>query len=180
MNRTNTLSCIALILVTLAIGCDEDELLELAKRHNLSEAERSRLMAELHGKVAEGSSEMVASDAVARKELVTLHREVQAERAEFGKQRDALELDRKEIAAERKRDSLTASAILSLGTLAGCLAPLAICWYLLRSPLGESNDSEVAELLLSDVIAAQPVLLNRPETNPPKLTHQIEPSIQEE
>lgn len=180
MNRTSTLSCIALILVTLAIGCDEDELLELAKRHNLSEQERNRLMAELHGKVAEGSSEMVTSDAAARKELVTLHREVQAERAEFGKQRDALELDRKEIAAERKRDSLTASAILSLGTLAACLAPLAICWYLLRSPPGESDDSQVADLLLSDVIAPQPVLLQRPDTNPPKLTHQTEPSAQEE
>jgi len=180
MNRTSTLNCIVLFLMAFAIGCDEEELLELAKRHNLSEQERSRLMAELHGKVAEGSSEMVASDAVARQEMMTLHREVQSERAEFGKQRDALELDRKELAAERKRDSLTASAILSLGTLAACLTPLAICWYLLRSPSGESDDSQVAELLLSDVIAAHPVLLQRPDTNPPKLTHQTEPGTQEE
>lgn len=180
MNRTSIISVFTLFLVVFSAGCDEDELLELAKRHNLSEQERNRLMAELHGKVAEGSKEMVASDAVARKELVTLHREVQAERAEFGKQRDALERDRKELAAERKRDSLTASAILTLGTLAACLAPLVICGYLLRTPPSEADDSQVAELLLSDVIAAQPVLLERPDANPPKLTHKTEPGTQEE
>ena len=179
MNRTSTISCIGLILLAFAIGCDEDELLELAKRHNLSEQERNRLMAQLHEKVAAGSREMVAADAIARKELMTLHREVQAERAEFGKQRDALEVDRKEIAAERNRDSLTASAILKLGTLAACLAPLIICWYLLRSPSGDVNDSQVAELLMHDVVAAQPVLLQRPDTNPPKLTHQSGPETQE-
>lgn len=180
MNRTSIPKLIGILLLWLCVGCDEDELLELAKRHNLSEQERNRIMAELHGKVAEGSSEMVAADAIARKELVTLHREVQAERAEFGKQRDTLEQDRKELAAERHRDSLTASAMLSLGTLAACLAPLIICWYLLHNSPGDADDTQVAELFMSDLVADQPVLLERQNTNPPKLTHQTEPDRQEE
>ena len=180
MNRIKIVNIVVLVLIAFIFGCDEDELLELAKRHNLNEQERNKIMAELHGKVAEGSSEMVAADAIARKELVTLHREVQAERAEFGKQRDTLEQDRKELAAERNRDSLAASAMLSLGTLAACLAPLIVCWYLLHNSPGDADDTQVAHLFMSDLIADQPVLLERQNTNPPKLTHQTEPDRQEE
>lgn len=180
MNQTNVTKIAVLLLMAFATGCDREELLELAKRHNLSEQDRNRLMAELHGQVAEGSREMVASDALARKELVTLHREVQAERAEFGRQRDVLEEDRKQLAVERKRDSLTASAIISLGTLAACLAPLVICWCLLRCSPDDADDSQVAELLLSDVVAGSPVLLERSDPNIPKLNRPSDPGPEED
>ncbi len=46
---------------------------------------------------------LVEADAQARQDLTALQHDLQTERAEVGRQRDALEVERKTLAAERQR-----------------------------------------------------------------------------
>ncbi|MEX0867427.1 MAG: hypothetical protein WD030_08710, partial [Pirellulales bacterium] len=126
----------------------------------------TRQMAELQREVAQGSRQLVEADAAARKEMVALQREVQAERTEVGQQRDALEGERREIAAQRQRDPIIAATITNLGLLLACLLPLLIALYLLCRPVEPADDREVAELLLTDLVSDKPLLLPRPTDLP--------------
>ena len=55
-----------------------------------------------------------------------LNRELQAERSSIDRQREGLEAERREIAETRVRDPVVAEAILSIGLLLLCLAPLVL------------------------------------------------------
>ena len=124
-----TVAPIVVMLMLTAIGCDEEEnkrLAEMAERHRERQAEQSRQVTELQREVAEGSRRLVEADAQARQEMVTLQREVQAERTEVGRQRDLLEGDRRDLAAKRRLDPIIAAAITNIGLLLACLLPRAI------------------------------------------------------
>lgn len=163
--RTHKLLLVRLIVATLlmtATGCAENEnkqLAEMAERHLDRQAEQNQQMAKLQQELAKGSRQMVEADAKAREEIVALHRDVQAERTEIGQQRDSLENDRRQIAEQRHRDPIIASAITSFGLLLACLLPLVLCWYLLHRPVEPADDSAVAEVLLEDLVADSPLLL---------------------
>ena len=164
--QTHTLlvTLIAAILMLTAMGCDENEnkrLAEMTERHLERQSEQNRRMSELQREVAEGSRQLVEADAKAREEMVALQREVQAERSEFGRQRDVLEEDRRDLAAKRRTDPIIATAITNLGLLLACLLPLVLCWYLLRRPNEPADDQAVAEVLLEDLTADRPLLLPR-------------------
>jgi hypothetical protein len=153
---------IVVILIATTIGCDKNEnkqLADMAERHSQRQAEQSKQMAQLQQEVAAGSRQLVEADAKAREEIVALHRDVQAERTEFGQQRDALENDRRQIAEQRHRDPIIANAITGFGLLLGCLLPLVLCWYLLHRPVEAADSQVVAEVLLEDLVADRPLLL---------------------
>jgi hypothetical protein len=159
-------SPIVAMLMLAAIGCDEDKntrLAEMAEKHLERQAEQNRRMSELQHEVAEGSRRLVEADAQARKEMVTLQREVQAERSEFGKQRDSLEDERRALASQRRLDPIIAAAITNAGLLAACLLPLVLCWYLLQRRVEPADDQAVAEVLLEDLVTDSPLLLPRTE-----------------
>jgi len=152
------------ILALMAAGCEapsDHRLVDMAERQLASQAEQTRNITELQREVAKGSRELIEADAKSRQDIVTLHREVQQERAEFGKQRDSLEADRRELASQRQRDSLTAAAITTGGLLVCCVLPLVLCWYLLQRPNDPADDHQVVEVLLEDLVAQQPILLTR-------------------
>ena len=156
-------------LMLTAIGCDEEEntrLAEMAERHSERQAEQIRQMTELQNQVAEGSRRLVEADAQARQEMVTLQREVQAERTEVGRQRDVLEEERRDLAAKRRLDPIVAAAITNAGILLACLLPLVLCWYLLHRRAEPVDDQAVAEVLLEDLVTDRPLLLPRPENFP--------------
>lgn len=169
---SNHLRVALLILTTLTmIGCDEDErLAAMAERHMARQAEQTRQNSQLHREVAAGSKRLVEADAKSRVEMVVLQREVQAERATVGRQRDALELQRQELAAQRRRDALTAAAISSAAWLLACLLPVAVCWLLLVQRPKPADAGAVADALLDDMIAEQPVLLPRIDQAPSRHT----------
>ncbi len=168
--QTHTLLVIPItaMLMLTVIGCDHDEnrrLAEMAERHLDRQSEQNRRMAELQRAVAEGSRRLVEADAKAREEMVALQRDVQAERSEFGRQRDALEDERRGLAAKRRSDPIIAAAITNIGLLAACLLPLILCWYLLHRPVEPAGDQAVTEILLEDLVASKPLLLPRLESN---------------
>jgi hypothetical protein len=166
--RKLTLVPIAAILILTSIGCDEDEnkrLAEMADKHLDRQAEQNRQMAELQREVAQGTRELVEADAKAREEMVAWQREVQAERTEVGRQRDALEDERRDFAAKRRLDPIVAAAITNIGLLLACLLPLVLCWFLLQRRVEPADDQAVAEVLLEDLVTDRPLLLPRMGTH---------------
>ena len=160
--RSMTVIVIAMLILANA-GCDENKrLAEQAERHAARQAEQNVRVAEMQRSVAEGAKQLVEADAKARTEIVELQKGVQAERAEIGRQRDLLEVDRREIAADRYLEPLMAAAITQVGLLIACVLPLIICWHLLRQPIEPADDGAVAELLLQDMFSESPLLLAAP------------------
>lgn len=161
---------LTLILLTGA-GCNSDEnsrVAELATRQLERQAEQNQRMAELQQEVASGSRELVEADARSRQEMVTLQREIQTERNEIGHQRDQLEAERREIADHRHRDPIIAAAITRVAMVVVSLLPLLICWLLLRQKIEPANDQQMTELLLEDLVSAEPRLQPPTSTNPDK------------
>ena len=159
---------IAVMLMLTVIGCNENEnqrLAEMAEKNLERQAEQNRRMSELQHEVAEGSRRLVEADAKAREEMVTFHREVQAERSEIGRQRDALEQERRGLATKRHLNPIIAAAITNTGLLLACLLPLVLCWYLLHSRVEPADDRAVAEILLEDLVVERS-LLSRTENRP--------------
>ncbi|MAD80492.1 MAG: hypothetical protein CMJ50_06575 [Planctomycetaceae bacterium] len=166
--QTHTLRVIPIvaILMLAMIGCDENEnkrLAEMAERHLERQSEQNRRMSELQREVAEGARQLVEADAKAREEMVTLQLATQTERSEIGRQRDALEDERRNLAAARRLDPIIAAAIANLGLLAACMLPLVLCWYLLHRRIDPADDQAVAEVLLEDLVTDRPLLLPRME-----------------
>ena len=159
--HTRLLMTITAMLMLAVTGCEEDEnarLLEMADRHMKSQAEQNKQMTELQREVVKGSRQLVEADARSREEMIALQRDVQAERAEVGHQRDALEEDRRALAASRYLDPIVATAITNTGLILACLLPLVLCWYLLhRNP--DDVDAAVNDILIEDFVTENPVLL---------------------
>jgi hypothetical protein len=117
------------------IGCDENQrIAELAQRELEHRAAETQQLAELHSKVQE-------------------------ERLELGQGRDQLEEDRRQIANQRHRDPLIANAINSVVWLLVCVLPLFVCWRLLQPPDEHEIEQSVSEILISDFVAEEPLLL---------------------
>ena len=153
---------LALVAILLVTGCDgDDRLARMATESAARQAEQNRELVRLNREVAEGTKLLVDADSRSREELVALQRDLQAEQAEIGGQRDSLERERKALAQERQRDSVLAAVLVGLGeSLVGAL-PLILCWYLLHGLRHESGDEGLAELLVEEIASEQPKLLPR-------------------
>ncbi|TWU40057.1 hypothetical protein Q31b_34010 [Novipirellula aureliae] len=162
--RTNHILLIPLatIVMLTTVGCEEDEnrrLADMSERHEKRQAEQNRDTAELHRKVVE------------------LQRDVQSERASIGQQRDRLESERHAIASQRRWDSLVAAAITNVGLLLACSLPLVLAWLLLARPPATGDEQALVEIMLDDLTAKQPLLLNRSDNiSPRRLTDSAEVS----
>lgn len=162
----------ALLAVPLMVGCPSDDarIAQMAVEQANRQAEQSKQTTELQQQVAAGARELVKADSEARRELVTLQRDVQSERAEVGQQRDSLEAERRSIAAARHRDPIIAQSVAACGAIVSCLLPLVLCWWLLRGPTAETENDTVGDLLIKDLVSDKPVLLP-PRMNVPLLDH---------
>lgn len=159
-NANPAMLIILLTLMTASCASNDDRLIEMAREHAARQAESQRQATELQHQVAEGSRQLVESDAKARKDLTALQQQLRSDQAEIGQQRDQLENDRREIAAQRYRDPIIAAIITDIGIVLACLLPLAVCIYVLWSVTrpGES-DRDVAELLVQEFVAPEPRFL---------------------
>ena len=149
---------IGLLLAPMTIGCDQNEnkrLAEMAERCAECQAEQTRQMTELQHELLEGSRNLVEADAHSRQEMVGL---VQDERAKVDQQRDRLEGECRDLAAQRQRDPIIASAITNAALILACVLPLVVCWHLLARPIDPTDDQLVAEFLLEDLVANRPLL----------------------
>ena len=123
-----------ILVIGLVIGCQSDDarIAEMAQRQADREAEHIRQMAQLQQQVAEGSRHLVEADAETRKELTELQRDLRSDQATVGQQRDSLEAERRQIAADRRWDSVVGPAITGAAILIACVLPLVVCVMLLR------------------------------------------------
>lgn len=164
------LTSIALMLMSV-VGCkpSDERLIELSQQSLARQAEQNDALARQSELVAEASKELVQADAQARKEIIAaqsqLQSGLQAERSSLDRQHEALEGERKSLAAQRQRDPIVAAAILQVGILLACLLPLAVCIYLLRATKDSQPVGELCELLVDELTASEPMLL--PPPSPP-------------
>lgn len=163
MPKLMTVLVVTVVALVIA-GCRDDENIRLAAQaeKNLERQAAQELRnADLHREVAAGTRRLVAADAETRGEMVGLYRDVQSERFELGKQRDQLEVERREVAAAISHNPLIAEAIKAVGLMIACAAPLLIAWQVLRrSDQGDENEA-IAELLLDEAILSSPQRISR-------------------
>ncbi len=160
MQKIKTVLMLTIVVLAIA-GCRDDEnkrLAEMAERTLERQAEQEARNTELQRQVAEGTRELVESDAAAREAIVDLHRDLQAEWAFIGEQRDLLETERREIASARNREPIIAEAIKGTGLLVACLVPLLIALKILHRSNHTEDTAAMAELLLNDRVADKPTL----------------------
>lgn len=163
---------ITLILILLTgASCNSDEnsrVADLATQQLERQADQNRRMSELQQEVSSGSRELVEADAKARQEMTALQREIQAGQNEIGFQRDQLEAERREIADSRNRDPIIAAAITKVAFVVVSLLPLLICWLLLQQKVEPTDKNEITELLLDDLVSAEPRLVPPAKSKPDK------------
>jgi hypothetical protein len=145
-----------IISTILMSGCD-DRATQIAREAADRQAQQNSAMAELNQEVASGAHRLVEADAQARKVVVGVHRDLQAERARLDTSWNDLEQERRHIAGERRTESLVGPAIQTVGMLAVVVIVLGFCWYALVK-VQDSGESEcaVSELLLDEVLADKP------------------------
>jgi hypothetical protein len=134
-------------------------------------------MVELNKEVTGGARQLVEADAQARKEIVGVHRDLQAERARLDTEWGDLENERRQIAGERRTESLLAPAFQTAGLLAVVALLLGFCWYaLVKVRHNDELEGAVSDLLLDEVLSDKPqsLLLGReqPHLLPHSPTHQ--------
>lgn len=173
LNVTTKLAVILFGTVCMT-GCREKdryrEVAEVVTQAADRQAQQNTEMARVQREVAEGTRRMVAADAEARKEIVVVHQAIQAERATLSDGFNALETERKDIAQERRRESVLVPAVKVIGGAAVAVAVVLFCLALLfGARRHDATDADVNELLISELVSESPQLLRIPECSPPPL-----------
>ena len=169
---------LALALALAMVGCGEspdmwDQRLAEFARQSMAEqqkqnarfADQSKAVVDESHQLAQAARELVNLDAQARRELLAAQSDLSSQLAQqqsvVDAKRDELEQERREIAGRRNRDPIIASAIQYTGLVLGCLAPLAICAFVIRQMQSQEPDhAAVAELLVQEL--TKPKILSGP------------------
>jgi VIT1/CCC1 family predicted Fe2+/Mn2+ transporter len=152
------------LLALIAIGCSsgDERLVELSRESTNRQAEQNRLVENNNRQVLEATNRLVEADAKSRTENNELHRQIESEKSGIDEQRDALEQERRQIAAERTRDPIIAESIQAAAGLIAAMLPLLVCLFLLRGLFQRPDDETLAEVLIEDLVSQHP-LLSEPE-----------------
>lgn len=193
MFQTRRVTMSAALIMLAAAGCSkppdmrDQRLVDLANesmtrqaQQNEHIAKQSQSVVEESRQLAEAAKELVAHDAQARQQLVEaqdrLNAQLNEQRTAIDAGRDQLEQERREIARQRHRDPLVAAAVQSCGLIIACLLPLIVSIYVIRRMRSdEPDDAALAQLLVQELSADQPLLLPGPSLRPPALEHQTSP-----
>src|ERR1700722_11758934 len=153
------LGWLTLISLMIVAGCSSDDqrLVDLSRQSLDRQAEQNRLVATNNQQVSEATNKLVEADAQSRHDNAQLQHELQSERIGISRQRDALEQERREIAEQRNRDPIVAESIKTVAGLLVAALPLIVCLFLSRGMFRKSDDEVVADLLIEELIARQPL-----------------------
>ncbi len=137
---------ILLILIGIS-GCgdENDRVAQIALQSSQRQAAQNQEMAQLNREVAEGTRRLTEERGEADRQMLALEDNLQ-------KQRDELEIERRQIAAARNRESLLVPMLKSSGMLAVCSLPLVLCWYLLHGLGRESSEAAISQLLVEELL----------------------------
>src|ERR1700733_3939519 len=150
------------LVVLIAIGCSssDDRLVDLSQKSADRQGGQKRLVEANNRQVLEATKRLVEADARGRTENLELHRQIEVERSGVNRQRDALEYERRQIAAQRNRDPIIAESIQLAAGLIAAVLPLLVCLFLLRGLFDKPDQEVLAELLVDDLVSRQPLLGN--------------------
>lgn len=158
-----------LLAMTLMAGCDSrDERLQQLTRESLNrQAEQNRQIGLQSQQVAEATKQLIDAHAKGREELIGIQKEIQTERATVARQYESLHQEHKQLATDQQalsraqlREPLIANAIQSAAVLVAALVPLIVACYLLKAVARDRDeDSENAELLVTELISDVPLSL---------------------
>ena len=111
-------------------GCD-DRATQIAREAADRQAQQNTAMAELNKEVASGTHQLVEADAQARKEIVGVHHDLQAERTRLDSGWNELEGERRQIAGQRRTESMLVPVTTLVGGGLLVVVLLGFCWYAL-------------------------------------------------
>jgi hypothetical protein len=156
-----------IMTLLLATGCGDsrDERYRRLAEHALHEqAQQNKRLAEQSKQIVDASQRLVEGDAEARRDLLEAQKqltsELHSERAGIDRQREEMEQERRNIAAQRHRDPVIARAIGAVGLTLACLLPLLLAAFVIRAVNQDGDDSaELGKLLVMEMTAEQPLLL---------------------
>ena len=105
MKRLVVLGTVAAALAVIpGCGSPDGRVADMSQQVTHEQSEQNRRMVEGSKAVAEGSKQLVAHDAKARREIVQLQQDLRQDQTEVARQRDQLESERKAIAASGSRN----------------------------------------------------------------------------
>ena len=164
IRRIPILLAVTVILVTGCENSNENErVARVATQAAERQAKQNEEMARLNREVAEGTRRLVEADAEARKELTTMQHDLQSQQAEVGEQRDQLETERKEIAGQRRTESMLGLILKGCAAAAVCVVTIGYCWCLLFGLRHQDeSDETLGELLVDELLSEKPALLPPP------------------
>jgi hypothetical protein len=145
-----------LLAMTLMMGCSNESarVSRIAEQAMLEQSRQNEEMARLNREIAAATERLVEADAAARQEILAAHQSMVA-------QRDALERERREMAAQRVRQSWLAPLFWQFGTLLLCLLPVALAILVLRTNAADELNA-VNEILIHELVSEDPRLLPPP------------------
>jgi hypothetical protein len=167
-----------LLLIAVTASCSpEERVVEIATQAADRQAQQNQEMSRLNREVAQGTRQLVDADAQAREKFAEVHQQLQGERAELGQQWNALEAERKEIAQQRRSESMAVPIAQAIGVLLLVTVLIGFCWSLLFGSQKSEANAELGELLIHELSSDQPLLLPRLEqTQLPSLPNPEETS----
>jgi hypothetical protein len=173
---------VVLTLILIA-GCEpppsDERLARMAQQSVEQQAQQNEEMARLNREVAEGTGRLVEADSQARQELLAAQRDLHRQQEQVGLQRDALESERKDWAVQRRTESVFAPVVSTLGMTLLALLPLVLCWHMLHG-LGRSEEHQISELLIQEIVSPEPTLLPPPAHTSRVLEYQPQPEPDED
>jgi hypothetical protein len=157
------------IVLPLAVthGCD-DKATQIAREAADRQAQQNTEMAQLNKEVASGTHQLVAADAQARKEIVGVHHELQAERTRLDSGWNELEGERRQIAGQRRTESMLVPVTSLIGSIVLVAMLLRFCWRTLVAAGNDDTNAQLNELLIHEIL---------PEEGTPLLVSPHSPSL---
>src|SRR3954447_14007693 len=105
---------LSITLLAATNGCD-DRVSQIAREAADRQAQQNTEMAQLNKEVASGSHQLVEADAKARQDIVGVHHDLQSERTRLDTSWSELESERREIAGQRRTESMLVSLSSAIG-----------------------------------------------------------------
>jgi hypothetical protein len=155
------------ILMSLSvaiIGCD-DRATKIASEAADRQAQQNTVVTDLNKEVTSGSHQLVEADAKARQAIIGVHHDFEAERARLDQGWNQLENDRRELAGERRTDSI----LVVISKLGGAgllvLGSLAFCWFVLIGAQRGNSYVELNEFVLNEFLSDSPTVVGTETLN---------------
>jgi hypothetical protein len=150
-----------ILLPLLATGsCSDDRAVQISREAADRQAQQNTAMVNLQKEVASGSSKLVEADAQARKEIVGVHHDLQSERTRLDTSWKDLENERRQIAGQRRTESMLVSVCELLDGISLVLVLLGFCWYaLVATRRGDETDALLNQLLVQEMLPDEPTRL---------------------